>query len=66
VTSDPASSDEFNDERRTGSGFTETGKRLLLFGGRKWGPVSNISVRLAIAVGTLVLTAAIVYFSRDC
>ena len=60
------SSNKFTDERRTGSALTETGKRLLLFGGRKWGPISNISVRLSIALGTLLLTAGIVYFSRDC
>ena len=41
-----SSSNEFTDRRRTGSALTETGKRLLLFGGRKWGPISNISIRL--------------------
>ncbi len=61
-----SSSNEFTDQRRTGSALTETGKRLLLFGGRKWGPISNISIRLSIALGTLLLTAGIVYFSRDC
>ena len=61
-----SSSNEFTDQRRTGSALTETGKRLLLFGGRKWGPISNISIRLSIALGALLLTAGIVYFSRDC
>ena len=60
------SSDEFKSEQRSGSAFTETGKRLLLFGGRKWGPVSNISVRLAVALGALFLTAGIVYVSKHC
>ena len=66
MASETSSSQEFDDSRATGSAFTETGKRLLLFGGRKWGPVSNISVRLAIAVGALFLTAGIVYWSRGC
>ena len=61
-----SSSNEFTDQRRTGSALTETGKRLLLFGGRKWGPISNISIRLSIALGALLLTAGIVYLSRDC
>ena len=40
------SSNEFKDERRTGSALTETGKRLLLFGGhptvdRTWHAASD-------------------------
>ena len=66
MSNEATNSDEFEDSRRTGSAFTESGKRLLLFGGRKYGPIANISVRLSIAVGALVVTASIVYFSRGC
>lgn len=48
------------------SGFTDAGRRLLMFGGRKIGPFTNIFVRLAVAVGALVITAGLVYFGRDC
>lgn len=48
------------------SGFTESGRRLLLFGGRKYGPVANILIRLAVAVGALTLAALLVYSERNC
>ncbi len=48
------------------TGFTQSGRRLLLFGGRKYGPVANILIRLAVAVGALAIAASLVYFERDC
>lgn len=48
------------------SGFTEAGRRMLLFGGRKLGPVANIAIRLAVAVSALVLAALLVYSERNC
>jgi voltage-gated potassium channel len=48
------------------SGFTEAGRRLLLFGGRKYGPVANIAIRLGVALGALVVAALLVYSERDC
>jgi voltage-gated potassium channel len=48
------------------SGFTESGRRLLLFGGRKYGPVANIAIRLAVAIGALVIAALLVYSERAC
>ena len=66
VATDATNSSPVSDDKRSVSDFTEAGKRLLLFGGRKWGPIANISFRLGIALGTLFLTAGIVYFSQDC
>jgi FlaA1/EpsC-like NDP-sugar epimerase len=66
VATDATNSSPVSEDKPSGSGFTEAGKRLLLFGGRKWGPIANISFRLGIALGTLFLTAGIVYFSQDC
>ena len=48
------------------SGFTEAGRRMLLFGGRKLGPIANIAIRVSVAVGALVVAALLVYSERDC
>ena len=48
------------------SSFTEAGRRMLIFGGRKLGPVANIAIRVSVAIGALVLAALLVYSERNC
>jgi voltage-gated potassium channel len=41
-------------------------QRTLLFAGRRMSPFTNMTLRLFIALMALVITAAVVYFERDC
>ncbi len=41
-------------------------QRTLMFAGRRLSPFTNITVRVAVAISALLLTATIVYFEQDC
>lgn len=52
-------------QARSDSGGDEDNPRLKL-PSRKLPPWLNIGLRLGVAVGALIITAAVVYFERDC
>lgn len=45
---------------------TDLERGIYVFPIRSLGPVLNIAIRVAVAVGALVITAALVYMERDC